>query len=88
MSHSENDKYDCIGGEGWYHVCFRSYLFYFQERCSSNFLITVPQRVFADLPPLAAPFREDLCIHLGNEQRFRLPEDERKECTFCFVLLF
>ena len=68
ISHSGIDDYDCIGGEGWYH-----------ERCSKNFLIEIIRRIFSDTPPLAVPFREDSSIRLANEQKLRLPEQERRE---------
>ena len=52
-----------------------------------NFLLTVVERIFSDTPPLAAPFREGCSIHLANEQKLRLPENERKECRFPRFLL-
>lgn len=38
--------------------------------------------MFSDTPPLAAPFREGCSIRLASEQKLRLPENERKECSF------
>lgn len=43
-------------------------------------MVSVPKRLFSDIPPLAAPFRDDCSIRLGNEQQLRLPENDRKEC--------
>lgn len=40
--------------------------------------------MFSDIPPLAAPFRDDISIRLGNDQQLRLPESDRKECHLCF----
>ena len=67
MNHFSSEDYNCIGGEGWY-----------TERCSRNFLINVPMKLFSDVPVLKAPFRSDACINLGNIQHIRLSEDDRK----------
>lgn len=52
-----------------------------QERCSSNFIVNVTRNMFSETPPVAAPFREDMPITLGDIQGLQLSEIKRKECS-------
>ena len=74
------DKYSCIGGQGWYWVRLKFKGCNEQERCSSNFFVNVTRNIFSDTPPVAAPFREDVPITLGDVQSIHLTPAKRKEC--------
>ena len=57
-----------------------------QERCSANFIVNVTRNIFSETPPVAAPFREDVPITLGDIQGLQLSETKRKECNLIFKL--
>ena len=42
--------------------------------------MNVTRNIFSDTPPVAAPFREDVPITLGDVQGIRLTTAKRKEC--------
>lgn len=42
--------------------------------------------MFSETPPVAAPFREDTPITLGDIQGLQLSELKRKECIILFVI--
>ena len=48
--------------------------------------MNVTRNIFSETPPVAAPFREDVPITLGDIQGLQLSETKRKECTIFFKL--
>ena len=48
--------------------------------------MNVTRNIFSETPPVAAPFREDVPITLGDIQVFQLSETTTKECNLIFKL--